>query len=279
MGKKHVILLILLSFIIAAADICVAATIRVTEGNGNIQTAVDRSLPGDLILINKGRYVENIAIDKAIHLRAASYDAKVVVAAKDTTLPVIKVEGTIGASIDGINTEGSTEEAGILLLHSSKITVSRSSASKNRIGIAVVDSESNTISENRTEFNETYGIYLERSSGNTVVGNIAGQNSDKGIFLSYADNNDIRENSTNHNTWNGILLWDSNDNNITDNEAYRNMYGLIESESSGNIYEDNSTLPNLYIILPIIMIYTGVIFYLLQRLIVRRALILLGKEK
>ncbi|MBE9528122.1 MAG: right-handed parallel beta-helix repeat-containing protein [Proteobacteria bacterium] len=286
MGKKNVIfaVAVLLVTLFGVADTCMAATIRAGANGQSIQGAIDAAAPGDLVLVADGEYTENISITKQILLHGVSSDTDskdtgVVIVARDAALPVVKVEGTTGVTIDGINVKGSIGEAGILVLGSSKTTVTRSSAVENRIGISLVNSESSIITNNRTEFNETYGIYLERSNENTVTENRSGQNRDKGIFLSYANRNEISANSTNHNVWNGILLWDSDDNRITDNEAYRNMYSIIESESTGNLYDDNSTLPNLYIILPIIMTYTGIIFYLLQRLIIGRILGLIGKKE
>lgn len=284
MGTKNTIFAAatLLVSLFWVAETCMAATIHVDADGQSIQAAVDAAAPGDLLLIADGEYIENVSINKQILLHGVFAENGfggngVVIVAQDTTLPVITVAGATGVTIDGINVKGSTKEAGILVLRSVSTTVTRSSAVENRIGISLIESRSSNITNNRTEFNDTYGIYLERSNENTIRKNRAGQNLDKGIFLSYANRNEISDNSTNHNVWNGILLWDSDNNKITNNKAYRNMYSIIESESTGNIYNNNSTLPNLYIILPIIMVYSGIIFYLLQRLIIGRIMGLIGE--
>lgn len=286
MGIKNAIFAVaaLLVSLFWVAETCMAATIYADVDGQSIQAAIDAAEPGDLVLVADGEYTENISITKQILLHGVwaeddSGDGGVVIIARDTTLSVITVEGATGVTIDGINVKGSIKEAGILVLRSVKTTVTRSSAVENRIGISLINSQSSIITNNRTEFNETYGIYLERSNENTITENRAAQNLDKGIFLSYANRNEISNNSVNHNVWNGILLWDSDDNRVTGNKAYRNMYSIIESESTGNFYDDNSTLPNLYIILPIIMVYSGIIFYLLQKLIIGRIMGLIGEKE
>jgi parallel beta-helix repeat protein len=286
MGKKNAIFAVaaMLVSLFWVAETCMAATIHADADGQSIQAAIDAAEPGDLVLVADGEYTENVSITKQVLLHGVfaednSKGSGVVIVARDTALPVITVEGVTGVTIDGINVKGSIKEAGILVLRSVRTTVTRSSAVENRIGISLINSMSNIITNNRTEFNETYGIYLERSNENTITKNRAGQNRDKGIFLSYANRNEISNNSTNHNVWNGILIWDSDDNRITGNKAYRNMYSIIESGSTGNLYDDNSTLPNLYIILPIIMVYSGIIFYLLQKLIIGRIMGLIGEKE
>ena len=90
------------------------------------------------------------------------------------------------------------------------------------------------------------------------------------MFLSFSDRNTVTGNSANLNTWNGILVWSSNENLIRDNWTLRNTYGLVVGESRDNEMEGNTSLPNIFIIMPILLIYTGAVVYLIQKLILRR---------
>jgi parallel beta-helix repeat protein len=73
----------------------------------------------------------------------------------------------------------------------------------------------------------------------------------------------------NMNQWNGILLWSSHNNVLTDNRTLRNMYGVILSESNNNELSGNTALPNIVLILPIVLIYMGILWYQFQKYVFR----------
>ena len=101
------------------------------------------------------------------------------------------------------------------------------------------------------------------------MGNSADSNDDKGLFISKSNKNIITDNSANLNTWNGIIIWSSHANVIKDNKAMRNTYGIVISESDDNDMSGNTTWPNFFIILPIILIYSGILSYLVQKNILK----------
>src|SRR3972149_6571599 len=109
------------------------------------------------------------------------------------------------------------------------------------------------------------GIYLYSSSRNSLGKNRTSSNNDNGIFLSSSSYNNLTDNSVNHNTWNGIILWDSSNNTLKDNRVWRNRFGIVISGGGNNTLINNSTWSNIYIIMPLILAYIGIISYLIQR--------------
>ncbi|GMR04979.1 MAG: hypothetical protein BMS9Abin23_0902 [Thermodesulfobacteriota bacterium] len=261
-----------LSFIIASALLLIygsaavaqAAVLRVPGEYKKIQAAVDAASPGDVIIVAGGAYLENILIKKPLSIRSSGGVDETVIEAADKTKATVTVEGTSGVSLVGFTFKGS-ESAGLRIFNSKGVRVINIKAVESENGAVLISSTETQIFNSNMDYNTSFGLYLERSQYNNIRENTMSYNGDKGLFLSYSSNNTISGNSVNLNSWNGILLWFSNDNNINNNRTLRNTYGLVIGESSGNILTDNVTLPNIFIIMPVLLIYTGVLVYLIQK--------------
>jgi parallel beta-helix repeat protein len=245
-----------------------AETIVVPAAFKTVQQAVDNAKPNDTVIVKAGQYDENVVITKPITLMAAEGAASPVISAADRNKPVIKITETSGVYVSGITVTGSAD-AGVLLSNAHNSTLRNITATKNLSGIVLSRSNNNTVIDSVAEFNEIYGIYLEYSNANRVENNTASNNSDKGFFISGSDGNVITGNNANLNTWNGMTIWSSDNNVITHNMTLRNTFGIVESDSKGNDLSDNTTLPNFYIIYPILLVYIGIIFYLAEKNIAR----------
>ena len=241
-----------------------AALIRVPEEHKSIQQAVEAAAPGDEILVGPGTYKENILIARPVVLRSSAGASKTVIEAADGALPSIKVEKTSNVTIRGFSATGS-HIAGAYLTGSSNITLAECTLTKNTSGIIMHGTTESSIRENISNSNAQYGLYMEKSHKNTIERNTASLNQDKGFFISNSNNNTISANSVNLNSWDGIMLYASTGNTVKGNKTLRNTYGLVISESPGNELSDNTTVPNLFLILPIALIYLGVVSYLLQK--------------
>lgn len=97
-------------------------------------------------------------------------------------------------------------------------------------------------------------------------------NADKGIYITFSDKNVLTKNRSYLNRWDGLLLWASNKNIIRDNKVLRNTYAIIITESEGNTVEGNSTWPNIILILPALLIYVGIMLYILEKYVIARLL-------
>lgn len=253
-----------LSLSLGLAAVSGAATLNVPGAHRTVQETVGMASPGDTVLVGDGVYRENIIINKAITVRSANGAQKSVISAADPSLPVIKITDTEGVTLEGLGAEGS-EDSGIMLFNVRNSVISKNVSVRNNIGISLYSSSENKVTGNAADRNVTYGIYLERSNRNKLEGNSADRNDDKGFFISYSDWNEIKGNSANLNTWNGVLLFSSHNNIIRENTALRNTYGIVLSDSPDNEDVDNTTLPNIFLILPVMLIYLGVLTYLLQK--------------
>jgi len=268
MTKNIPVSIIALFFYIWSAGVSVAATVRVPGDLPSIQAAVDSAAPGDSIALGGGTYVENVVIKKTLTLKPVDPGDPAVITASDLNKPTVSVIDTKDVTITGLVVTGS-EIAGLMLLNADTSTIEGNTFTDNAKGMMILSSTGNSITENEIDENGQYGIYLSKSGFNTITGNSVDENGDKGIFLSDSSNNAIVGNHANLNMWNGVVLWSSNYNLVTGNKTLRNTYGIVESESQGNVITNNSVWPNIFIILPVLLIYAGILTYLIQKRVLR----------
>lgn len=148
-------------------------------------------------------------------------------------------------------------------------SIASNNVSFNFVGIAVIGSTGNIISNNLVKSNDDTGIYLDSSNDNVVTNNTASHTRDysgiciwdscsnvivnnnassnsnyaSGIELVGSSSDNLIDNNTaSSNGGAGIILWGSNDNNmITNNTALYNGYSGIDLLwfSSSNIMKSN----------------------------------------
>jgi len=267
----HKTTLFIAAVFLAAAGSSYAATLLVPGDHKTIQAAVDAAKAGDVIIVGAGAYRENIVIKKPLTLEAAKGpDAQPLpmITAADKAKPVISIIETHGVTITRLAATGSSE-AGIYVWKSSGVTIKGNTSAENMSGITLVKSAGSTVAGNTATRNENYGIYLESSNGNTIEKNIASSNYDKGLFISNSNRNVIIGNQANVNTWDGMRFWSSHKNTIKNNYTLRNTFGMVISDSNDNEISGNTSLPNIFIIYPILLVYIGIIFYLVQKNILK----------
>ena len=241
-----------------------AATIYVRDNYNTIQDAIDSALAGDTVIVREGEYPENIKVTKPLTIKSEKGPDKTIVKAAKSGEPVFYISEMKNAAIIGFTAKESSI-AGIYLNKADNIELKDNKTSQNRNGIFLYSSNNNILTNNNSNENDLTGIYLESSHNNTLEKNEANSNKEKGIFLNASNNNNLTHNIANRNEWNGITLWVSNNNRVEKNEVMRNTYSIVLSGSMGNVLNENHTWTNLYIILPIILIYIGVIMFFIQR--------------
>lgn len=241
-----------------------AATIYVRDNYNSIQDAIDNALAEDTIIVREGEYRENIRVSKPLTLKSEKGPDKTIVKAAKPGEPVFYISEMKKAAIIGFTARESSI-AGIYLNKAGNIELKNNKTPQNRNGIFLYSSNDNILTNNISNANDLTGIYLESSHNNTLERNEANSNKEKGIFLNASNNNNLTHNIASLNEWNGITLWVSNNNRVEKNEVMRNTYSIILSGSTGNVVNDNYTWTNLYIILPIILIYIGIIMFFIQR--------------
>ncbi|OGQ57845.1 MAG: hypothetical protein A3J24_02030 [Deltaproteobacteria bacterium RIFCSPLOWO2_02_FULL_53_8] len=259
-----ILLIIALAAVFLSQNNAVAATITVPDDFKTISEAVEKAVANDTVIVKAGSYSDNIVIKKPVTLTAISGSAATLIKAAKAGEPVIKAQDASNVTISGFTVSGS-ELAGIYINNVSDSFITKNAAVKNTIGILVKRSHRNTISGNNADHNEVEGISLDSSSGNTIEKNTANENMDKGFFFNDSDGNSIIGNSANLNTWNGMTFYSSDKNIIKDNMTLRNTFGLVISEAKENVESGNTTVPNIFVIFPILLVYIGVLWYLVQK--------------
>ncbi len=251
------------------ALLLIYSTIIVPENYKTIQEAVINASPDDIIIVSEGIYKENISIMRPVSIISRRGPDLTTVRAAVPSEPVFKVSNVNNnVAITGFTATGSLL-SGIYLSNSNNVTISDNKTVKNANGIILYGSSNNTVAGNSADLNEKYGIYLDSSSRNSLGKNSASSNKDNGIFLSSSSYNNLTDNNVNHNTWNGILLWDSSNNTLKDNRVWRNRFGIIISGGGNNTLNNNSTWSNIYIIMPLILAYIGIVSYIIQRRVLK----------
>lgn len=245
-----------------------AAVIYVPDTYKTIGEAVKNAFPKDAIIVDDGDYTENIIITKPLTITSKKGADFSSVHAMNHNEPVFKISNADEAAIIGFTITNS-ETAGIYLSHSRHGQILDNKILDNKNGILVYASDNNVLANNSVNSNEQYGIYLEASHGNILEKNTVNSNKDKGIFLSASHNNNLLDNNVSLNAWDGIILWSSRNNILKDNNVFRNRYAIVLNDSDNNTLINNSTWPNIYIILPVVLIYLGGIFYLIQKFVFR----------
>jgi parallel beta-helix repeat protein len=262
--KKYSLGIIFLLFFIAFSSIPAEASIIDVPGDyKSIGEAVAKAEPGSIIIVRPGSYSENIIINKPLFLRTSRGAEKTLITAKDPDKPAIHIIKTKDVTILGFTVKDSLI-AGILVEKSKRIKINRNLVIKNENGLIFMSVQNGIIFGNHLDSNNSYGLYINKSSECLVSNNSVSYNGDKGFFIFASHNNFIQNNKINLNRWNGMLIWSSNNNIIKGNKTMRNTFGLVTGESTGNKLSNNTSLPDLFLILPVLLIYIGFIFYLVQ---------------
>jgi eukaryotic-like serine/threonine-protein kinase len=189
------IIITLISVIILPAAGASESTVAPTGAEfTSIQAAINRSFPGDTILVNSGTYRENLLLDKKIDLIGVDSGSGAPI------IEPVNKGNAIDILADGCRVEGFTFQ-NIELLN----------------GIRVRSSE-NTIRYN-TFLNNAKGIFLVSAMKNTIYGNTITNSSQFGIALESSNNNLIEENILSKNSI-GIEL----DEYSLSNQIYRNIF-------------------------------------------------------
>ncbi len=142
-------------------------------------------------------------------------------------------------------------------------------------GLELVNSNRINIEGNLFEENHLYGVCVRNSSGNMIYDNqftLNGNNTNGGGIglLDWSSNNEIRGNRIENNNWNGIYFQravnnsviqntishqyfglnidvESNGNTMAWNDIEENNVGIINRDSSGNQFENNTCCNNDWI--------------------------------
>jgi len=260
---QRILCLLVFSIFTLSAAAAMAVERLVPDDYKTIQEAIDSAAPGDTVVVRGGGYSENLLIVKPLTLQRDSASTVVAVIANKTKEPAITIKGATAVKIDGLTLSGSTN-AGLYVVDSSDVTITAVISTGNLYGIHLERSNGNTIRDSSSEFNE-YGIYLVSSNDNLVEGNSANNNRDKGIILLNSSRNSITGNSATANYWDGLNLYNSHKNSIKANKLWKNTFPMVIIASDDNEMTDNSKMRRIYLILPVLLVYFGIVIYFVEK--------------
>ena len=141
------------------------------------------------------------------------------------------------------NTCSENRGAGILLYSSSDCTLEGNTVEKNHNGIWLRESSDCTILNNSCSENSWAGIYLSSSSNGTSANNVC-ENNYIGIHLTDSSGCTIKNNTCSENSRSGISFWDSSNCTITNNSCSENRWTGIWLWNSVNCTITNNKCEN-----------------------------------
>jgi parallel beta-helix repeat protein len=219
-----------------------------------IQAALNDAAPDDTIIVHDGIYTENVVVNKALTIRAASNPVIDAGASGDCisiSANNVVIRGfEIRNGYNGITGQTSGSTFANNIIHDN-LNIPGFAG----IGILLWgDNDNNIITENRIYNNDRQGIFVGHSdiakisTGNSITHNVIYNNglyrhangpdaSEYGIQLWNGDSNSIERNEIyDHDDWfpyggtfdfaQGIYLYDSNNNHIECNYLHDNNYGV-----------------------------------------------------
>lgn len=220
-------------------------------------TLIGNQMEGNVYNFGAEGY-NDVAIDNLVDSRPIIY----LIGAKDKTIDRSNDAGTVycldcqNVAIRGLNL--SHNFYGVYIYNTTGSTVENNSLRNGCIGISLIDSNDNLLSENRVTENiadglrlidsagnlidsndlleNKKGLYLLRSSYNLIQGNsISGGKI--GAFLEASWRNVIVENNLSRN-YNGLMLISSVINNISMNNVIDNEVGLYDESGNNNTIDN-----------------------------------------
>ncbi|MDH4226228.1 MAG: right-handed parallel beta-helix repeat-containing protein [Deltaproteobacteria bacterium] len=235
----------------------------VVRPGSSIQAALDAARPGDVISLASGTYAENVVIKVSnITLKAAT-NGEATMSSNNQSLAVVRVSGANGVRVRGLTLIGPAKAA--LLIENSKAVMVKDVTAMGAVSGIHLDGSSGSILYGNTLRENNTGIYLHRSFDNKVIKNIADNNAEKGAFLLYSDSNVFIMNSFSYNVWDGINILVARSNTFVSNVVVNNTYPIVDNNPGENLFDSNRTLRRIYFVLPVVLIYMGVVLYLVEK--------------
>lgn len=206
------------------ANLSDAKVYSISPGD-DLQIVIDKSVDGDIVELQKGKYSGNFTIDKSIILNCQS---KAIVSGnhqKDTIR--IKAKNVTIKNCTIVNWGGDLTDM--------------------NAGLFVEKSAENIRVENNYLKGDTFGMWLDSTPNATIINNkvegnlsIRSQDRGNGIHLFNVSQALVKKNKVWH-TRDGIYIDTSNNNQLIDNELHDLRYGIHYMYSYSNRVEGNHT--------------------------------------
>jgi parallel beta-helix repeat protein len=219
---------------------CASGATHYVNLGESIQTAIDAADLDDIIIVKDGIYAENINVSKRLTIQSENGPDKTIIQTAAPEDPVFNVSAG-HVDISGFTVKGA--DTGIDLNIVDYCNISGNNCSYNHIGIHLLLSNNNTISNNICSNNTAVGISIFYSNNNSISNNNCPNNNDS-IYLWGSNTNRISSNTCSSNTDVGIRLLGSNNNSISNNTCSNSGEGIFLVGSTNNIISNNNCSNN-----------------------------------
>ncbi|MHA1249423.1 MAG: NosD domain-containing protein [Candidatus Helarchaeota archaeon] len=152
--------------------------------------------------------------------------------------PVYYYSNTIGLAKDDFVNAGQ-----IILANCNNSMISELNINKTTIGIALLYSNNNTISDNVMNDNKDSGLYIFSSKSNTFIRNVI-YNSRRGFYLWACDNNTFLKNTIKNNVEDGIYMVSGDYNVFSENIIRNNRRFGVSTSGVNNVFYKNYFVNN-----------------------------------
>ena len=226
---------------------CTAAEFFVNPGE-SIQGALNNSTSGDTIIVAPGNYTEKLMVTTSgIVIRSDSLipeNTTIIATGPDTNVFYVRADNV---TIEGFKIWAGEHKGitGIHLAGCTRCTIKNNDFSENSLGLHMSNSKNNTISNNKMNSNERYGIQLVRSEDNILSKNSADSNTHGIILENNCSYNNLTGNSASSNLGNGLYFINSSGNSIENNTVQENDMGIYLANSNISIMTGNDFSGNM----------------------------------
>jgi nitrous oxidase accessory protein len=264
--------------IIAFVLVVSGAQGTVIHSGQDIQAAIDKASPGDIILVGPGDY-SSFEADRSVTIRgqngsllqAAVQRPAIKISSDDVTISGFSIEGigkdttakfnyymenrdaAAGARLDlpnaAVVVEGNDivlqnisvfgAQIGVMAENSDNLSIRDSTLDSCDSGVQIADSRMSMVQGCAISNCKKYGLDAERCVGLGVYHNSISGSANTGLLLKESEKCEIKDNIFSSNTF-GLSLWNSTSNQVSENRADHNYYGILLTDWSNNntIYDN-----------------------------------------
>ena len=240
----------LLAAAAAAHGAAAAATLSVAPGQ-SIQAAIDRAAPGDIVEVQRARYMENLRIEKTLTLRGIERPM-VNGGGKGNTISVTAPDVTIeGMVVANSGDDRVAQNAGIYIYPGAhRAKVQHCYLSYNLFGLWIEKADDVQILHNNITGKRDYdsprrgnGVQLYNTKGARIIGNEVSFVRDA-LYIDVSHHAEFRQNNMHHSRY-GTHYMNSYYNVWEDNDTWKNQAGLALMEVRDQVIRNNRAWSNL----------------------------------
>ena len=227
-----------------------AATLHVAPGQ-SIQAAIDRAQPGDIVEVQRARYLENLRIEKPLTLRGIERPTVDGGGQGNTifvTAPDVTIEGMIVANSGDDRVK---QNAGIYIYPGAhRAKVQHCHLSYNLFGMWIEKADDVQILHNKITGKRDYdsprrgnGVQLYNTKGARIIGNEISFVRDA-LYIDVSHHAEFRQNNMHHSRY-GTHYMNSYYNVWEDNDTWKNQAGLALMEARDQTIRNNRAWSNI----------------------------------